>query len=92
MKRKFIALSGSGAAALFLVGMVAGWTLAHPDVLGALFIGIGLASVYDDARGGFASGSYARGWWTWRRTASLDTAVDRNRSRIRSIAHPEERA
>lgn len=86
MKRDFIALSGSGALALFLVGMVAGWTLAHPDVLGVLFIGIGLTSVYDDACGTFASGSYARGWFTWHRTGDVLTAQDRNRSRIETIA------
>lgn len=69
MRSEFIAISGSGAAALFVAGLVLGWTLAHPDLAGFLIAGLGLLLARDDARLGFVSGSYVRGWLLWKRSA-----------------------
>lgn len=73
MKTNFIALSPYGLIVFFIAGIMAGWTLAHPDFTGFIMIVVSLIVAREDAVTMLATGSYSRRRLVWRRTGALNS-------------------
>jgi hypothetical protein len=80
MKDEFISLSPVGAIALFIGGVLIGASITgHFDIAPALFGALALAVARENAREGFATGSYVRGWFMWKRVGpSVETKTEGN--------------
>lgn len=69
MKDDFIALSWAGAFALMFAGFLLGEAYKDHDIIYVLLAVLLLLSVRSDARTGFISGTYERGWFAWKKTS-----------------------
>lgn len=65
MKSDFIALSWAGAFGLMFAGFLLGEAYKDHDLMYVLMAVLLLLIVRGDARMGFESGSYKRGWFVW---------------------------